>query len=100
MSDLKLENIDLKILDFIQTSQWRFAKTMPEIPHEYVVRNWRPDKEPIFERFVMLIRKRGYDAKFFDTTYRYLEIASWKYWTMGDPVKETGLINRAKIFSA
>ena len=81
--------IDSNILDFIQTSQWRFAKTMPEIPHEYVVRNWRPDKEPIFEHFVILIRERGYDAKFFNATYRYLDIDGWKYWTMGEPITET-----------
>jgi hypothetical protein len=89
--------IDPDILEFIQTSQWRFAKTMPEHPHEYVVRNWRPDKEPVFERFVMLIREEGYDARFFDATYRYLEIGGWNYWTMGNPLAETTVLNRAKI---
>jgi endo-alpha-1,4-polygalactosaminidase (GH114 family) len=89
--------IDPDILEFIQTSQWRFAKTMPEHPHEYVVRSWRPDKEPVFERFVMVIREKGYDARFLDATYRYLEIDGWKYWTMGDELNETVIINRAKV---
>lgn len=91
-----MTTIDPDILDFIQSSQWRFAKTMPQIPHEYVIRNWRPDKEPVFVRFAMLIRDQGYDAKFFDTTYRYLDIDGWKYWTMGDTPDETIIINRAK----
>ena len=86
-----------EILNFINTSQWRFAKTMPQWPHEYVVRNWRPDKEPVFERFVMLIRDQGYDAPFLDhATYRYLEIDGCKYWTMDEPPDETTIINRAK----
>lgn len=89
--------IDPEILDFIRTSQWRFAKTMPQCPHEYVVRQWRPDEETVFERLVMLIRERGYDDKFFDSTYRYLQIGGWKYWTMGAPLNETTVINRAKI---
>jgi endo-alpha-1,4-polygalactosaminidase (GH114 family) len=71
---------------------------MPQWPHEYVVRNWRPDKEPVFERFVMHIRDHGYDAPFLDhATYRYLEIDGWKYWTMGEALNETTIINRAKV---
>lgn len=92
--------IDPAVMEFIQTSQWRFAKTMPHIPHEYVVREWRPDQDSVFEQFVMLIRERGYDAQFGKTTYRYLDIDGWKYWTMGEPLNETTLINRAKAQSS
>ena len=70
---------------------------MPQCPHEYIVREWRLDKEQVFECFVMLIRKRGYDARFLDATYRYLEIDGWKYWTMGAALNETTIINRAKV---
>lgn len=89
--------IDPDILNFIQTSQWRFAKTMPQWPHEYVVREWRPDKERVFRRFVVTIREHGYDAKFGRVTYRYLDIDGWKYWTMDETVEETDLINRASV---
>ena len=93
--------IDLDILEFIKTSRWRFAKTMPQWPHEYVVRNWRPEKETVFERFVIIIRNQGYDAPFLDdATYRYLEIDGWKYWTMGEAPTETIIINRAKVEGA
>ena len=71
---------------------------MPQWPHEYVVRDWRPDKEPVLERFVTLIRDQGYDAPFLDgATYRYLEIGGWKDWSMGEPPHETTIINRAKV---
>ena len=93
--------IDLDILEFIKTSRWRFAKTMPQWPHEYVVRNWRPEKEKVFERFIMVIRDQGYDAPFLDdATYRYLEIDGWKYWTMGEAPNETTIINRARVEAA
>jgi len=92
-----MAQINPDIFEFIKTSRWHFAKTMLQWPHEYVVRNWRPDEEPVFERFVMLIRDQGYDAPFLDATYRYLEIDGWKYWTMGEAPDETTIINRAKV---
>ncbi len=78
-----VKKIDSEIFEFIMTSRWCFAKTMPQCPHEYIVREWRLDKEQVFECFVMLIRERGYDDRFLNATYRYLEIDGWKYWTMG-----------------
>ena len=98
---LTLPTVDLKVLEFIKTSSWCFAKTMPQWPHEYVVRTWRPEKQSAFERFVLLIRDQGYDAPFLDDAiYRYLEIDGWKYWTMGGALDETTLINRAKVEAA
>lgn len=38
---------------------WQFAKTMPRCPHEYTVREWRPDLEREFFAFVDLIRRDG-----------------------------------------
>ena len=32
--------IDDTIKKLINYVQWRFAKTMPEIPHEYIVMDW------------------------------------------------------------
>lgn len=89
--------IDPDILDFIQTSHWRFAKTMPEHPHEYIVRSWQPDHDAVFMRLVMLIHDQGYDGQFYIATYRYLDIDGWKYWTMDQILAETTLINRAKV---
>ena len=95
-----MATLDPEIIEFITTSHWRFAKTMPQWPHEYVVRSWAPDKDPVFQRFVILIRKQGYDAPFLAANYRYLEVGDWKYWTMGEPPEDTTIINRAKVTGA
>ena len=87
---------------FIEQAPWRFARTMPHIPHWYSVRGQTPEDE--FEACIRYIREHGYEA-----TYRgpmnagrafrtsYLAIGSWKYWTMGASVEETTIINRAAI---
>jgi hypothetical protein len=53
----------VEINSFIEDHAWTFAKTLPHIPHSYVVKaKCRSAHE--FERFVMHIRKHGYKAKF------------------------------------
>ena len=39
--------------------RWQFAKTMPEWPHEYTVREWRPDLAEDFFEFAEPIRRDG-----------------------------------------
>jgi len=77
-------------------SPWTFARTMPETPHEYTLRTKAPN-ENIFERVVLHIREKGYKALFGSVEYTYLNIDEWKYWTMGEPLEHTTLINRAKL---
>ncbi len=67
---------------------------MPRIPHEYTVRGESADEE--FEWFVRHIRNHGYRADFGGRVYTYLEVHSWKYWTMGVAVEETTIINRVR----
>jgi hypothetical protein len=80
---------------FIEKAPWRFARTMPDEPHEYTLRGETPDDD--FEAFVLLIRRRGYQASYGGRTYDYLNISGWRYWTMGEPVEKTTLINRARL---
>lgn len=80
----------------ITSSHWTFAKTMPHIPHEYTLRRAAPDV-PLFERFVMYIRAHGYEKSWRGTPRRYLDIDGWSYWSMGAPLEETILINRARV---
>jgi len=77
--------------------KWQFAKTMPKIPHEYTVKSWKPHLSISFEHFVEHIRKNGYKEKFMKKEYTYFDFNGWKYWTMGDPIEETTIINRARI---
>ena len=69
---------------------------MPQTPHEYTLRRDAED-ETQFERVVIYIRQAGYQQKCGKTTYTYLDIDGWQYWTMGSALDQTILINRAAI---
>jgi hypothetical protein len=80
--------------EFIVSSKWTFAKTMPQWPHEYIVRE--QVDENLFEQLVRHIRANGFEAPFYDEKYIYYEEDGMLYWTMGAPVNETTIINRCK----
>ena len=86
---------------YIAEVRWKFAGTMPQWPHEYTVRDWRPDLDEDFARMVALIRREGVVKPWpRDSTapryhFPYLEIDGWEYWSMGEPVPDTIVINRA-----
>lgn len=88
---------------YIAKARWQFAKTMPQWPHEYTVRAWRPDLERGFFDFVVRIRRDGVvkpwprDAATPRYHHSYLELDGWEYWTMGAPLPETTVINRALL---
>jgi len=73
---------------------WVFAKTMPHAPHWYTLRNrW---KGPVpFEAVVQFIRDHGYKERYGRSWYDRLDVNDMKYWSMGAPLSETTLINRA-----
>lgn len=85
-----------ELRQLISEQTWTFAKSMPGIPHWYVVRKTfkRPE---LFEPFVLYIRKFGYQQQFGRKTYTYLELDGFNYWTMGYPAEETTIINRAQV---
>ena len=81
--------------DFIASNSWTFARTVPQCPHEYVLL-WKCRSEENFFRFAMTIRRCGYDEKFHDKLMRYLDVDGTRYWTMGDLLETTWVLNRAK----
>ena len=87
--------MDEKIEEFIAKNKWHFAKTMPQNPHEYCLRREADKTE--FERFVRLIRKEGYQELYEGEMYICYNAGHYKYWTMGEPLEKTILINRAKL---
>jgi len=88
---------DLEIFrQYIAKVEWINAKTYKTAPHEYTLKSARPELESDFISFVKFIRSNGYDEKFWDKTYRYFDIDGYQYWTMGNVIEETVLINRAK----
>lgn len=85
-----------KLKDFIAKSRWVFAKTYAKTaPHEYIVRSPHNTKE--FGDAVIYIREHGYKKKFWRKEYTYLDIDGYTYWTMGNPVDQTTILNRAKL---
>jgi hypothetical protein len=71
---------------------------MPEMPHAYIVKEKCRDAGE-FERLVIHIRRHGYRQRFGRAWYTYLD---WpvdgvihQFWTMGAPLSETIIINRA-----
>jgi hypothetical protein len=88
---------------YIDRARWQFAKTVPRWPHEYTIREWRPELDGDFERFASLIRQIGVVKAWpFGSTnplyhHTYLTIGDFEYWTMGEPLSETTVINRAAV---
>lgn len=87
---------DDDIRAFIASHEWTFAKTMPQIPHWYTLRRKARSSEQ-FSEFVQEIRLRGVQRLFGRRTFTYLDFEGWTYWTMGEPVDDTTLINRARL---
>lgn len=81
---------------FIGTRRWRKATSAAQQrwPHEYTVRDWSSDEDGFVEA-VRIIRCYGHTEKFFKHIRIYLLFDGIKYWTMGDTLAETVVINRA-----
>ncbi|PZS16719.1 MAG: hypothetical protein DLM57_09880 [Pseudonocardiales bacterium] len=91
---------------YIDAVSWKFASTMPDWPHEYTVKEWRPELATQFKAFCSLIRRVGTvlpwppppDRPVYHN--RYLEIGPYVYWAMGSngdggPVNALTVVNRA-----
>lgn len=85
----------------LDKATFKFARTMPKIPHEYSQReNWENDHE--FCDVVQFIRDYGQKEMFWKKEYIYYHYNGYKYWTMGNPLsytdkKKTYILNRAKV---
>ena len=79
--------------DFASAHRWTFAKTMPHIPHYWLARKDVSDAE--FEAAVRFIREHG-EARPWGKRppLTYLDCDGWTYWTMGNPLPVTTIINR------
>lgn len=85
---------------FILRNTWIFAKTYAAFcPHEYVVKERLPaEEQAVFEQIVTFIREQGFIASYGRLgPNRYYTVEDYYYWTMGDPVEETNILNRAKL---
>ena len=76
---------------FIDEVRWKYASTMPKWPHEYTIKEWRPELADEFEAFCRLIASEGLRRTLASRHperpiyhNRYLVIGQHKYWGMGD----------------
>lgn len=86
-----------KLREMIARCEWTFAKTMPFAPHEYIVKEKCPLTTEEFEYFVNMQREHGVEEHWGKYNNPYLYIDDYKYWTMGAPLENTTVINRAKV---
>lgn len=86
-----MNNDLIQIKNLINSLDWQFAKSMPGIPHEYIVTDNYPEKSDEIIKFIKRIENNGYTKSFYNKEYKYLEIDGYKYWVIEN------IINRAKI---
>ena len=80
---------------FVDQQEWTFAKTYASTwPHEYIMRDHVG--EHLFTRLVQHIRTFGHEESFYSKRFIYYHEAGMVYWTMGEPIKETTIVNRYK----
>src|SRR5512132_1382085 len=83
---------------FVRGNVWQTAKTMPDIPHQYLPRAKCPDQQA-FNKFLTTIRRTGYRSRFGKSIFYYLDHeidgVVWQYWGMGVPLRMEYVINRA-----
>ena len=86
--------------DFIARRKWREAVTYRETaPHEYTLRKSEVGERANqdFDQFAICIRRFGYADFYYRIRHIYWAVDAFKYWTMGWPIDQTILINRARV---
>jgi hypothetical protein len=72
---------------------WIFAKTMPHIPHWYIVRS--PVNEAVYVRLFEAWREHATPGTFQGSKYKYLHLRDgFKYWAMTNDVRASKILNR------
>jgi len=89
-----MEIEDLRLA--VEGLSFRFAKTMPEFPHWYVVRS--PENEATYVALFHAIHEHGYAATFGGRRYKYLQLGDgFKYWAMTTDIRASRIINRDEV---
>ncbi len=99
MLGMLLQDDNKRIRNFVSRYPWTFAKTYATFaPHEYYVKEKLDVQgQEEFIWFVEFIRDYGFECKFAGKTHTYYEIDGHYYWTMGNPIDETFILNRCKV---
>ena len=80
----------------LESKQWKFARTMPWVPHYYSLKVQWADPEQ-FVAAVQAIEDHGVPMLWGKKpAKKYLDIGEWRYWHMSSS-QEATLINRELI---
>jgi hypothetical protein len=84
---------------FVDSLDWKFAKAYADIsPHDYIVKSkLDPGCQVILEEVVNFIREAGFEARYKGHPGKYYILNGHYYGTMGEPIGQTTIINRAKL---
>lgn len=92
------KEIEERIRGYINRCEWKWAKTFLTVPHEYIVRHQSALTDREFVDFVQAQRNYGTYQQWGRYNFPYLFIDGYKFWTMGDPIEKTTVMNRQKLF--
>jgi hypothetical protein len=79
------DELDL-VQKYVEAITWR--KTTYIRPHEYFMRH---DQSEVYDLLKRAIDEHGYDAFFYQTIFRYLDLGDFKYWAYDT------LVNRERL---
>ena len=68
------------IRDFISNTEWTFAKTYPDWPHSYIVREHVDDR--MFVKMARHLNQHGIMGNFYRTRMTYFNYDGHEYWNM------------------
>jgi hypothetical protein len=83
---------------FVANVPWKFARTVPEHPHEYCLEAWlSPGLRTAFDWFTDVIVRYGYTDRFWGQDWTYLDLGDgFKYWESETLDKTGRIINRTR----
>lgn len=80
---------------YINSMKWKFAKSMPQWPHWYVLREWGSARE--FDFVSRLIKKFGYPDKWGSRTKYSFVMGRFKYWVDEDCLNRGAPISNEEV---
>ena len=80
---------------YIDSMDWRFARSMPQWPHWYVIRESGSARE--FDFVARLIERFGYPDPWGARTDYYLVVRKFKYWAIDNVLNRATPISNAEM---
>jgi hypothetical protein len=66
---------------FLARQTWTFSRTMPQWPHEYIVRDrLDADDQVNYDAICRLVQDYGYTGRFGRHVRKYMNCDGWRYW--------------------